>query len=51
VLFKYESGDESEAQIAAFEDTWHWNMAAALQCHFQKSGEGKEKRIRAIGII
>jgi site-specific DNA-methyltransferase (adenine-specific) len=28
VLFKYESGDESEAQIAAFEDTWHWNMAA-----------------------
>jgi site-specific DNA-methyltransferase (adenine-specific) len=28
VLFRYESGEESEAQIAAFEDTWHWNMAA-----------------------
>lgn len=33
VLFKYESGDESEAQIAAFEDTWHWNMAAAKTYH------------------
>lgn len=28
VLFKQESGAESEAQIAAFEDTWHWNQAA-----------------------
>lgn len=28
VLFKQESGAESEAQIAAFEDTWHWNRAA-----------------------
>ena len=26
VLFKDESGLESEAQITAFEDTWHWNM-------------------------
>lgn len=25
VLFKDESGKDSEAQIAAFEDTWHWN--------------------------
>jgi site-specific DNA-methyltransferase (adenine-specific) len=33
VLFKYESGEESEAQIAAFEDTWHWNMAAEATCH------------------
>lgn len=30
VLFKQESGQESEAQIAAFEDTWHWNMTAEL---------------------
>ena len=29
VLFKDESGSESEAQITAFEDTWHWNQAAA----------------------
>lgn len=28
VLFKHEGGKESEAQIAAFEDTWHWNQSA-----------------------
>ena len=28
VLFKDESGQESEAQITAFEDTWHWDHAA-----------------------
>ena len=28
VLFKDEGGTESEAQITAFEDTWHWNIAA-----------------------
>lgn len=27
VLFKDESGLDSEAQVAAFEDTWHWNQA------------------------
>jgi site-specific DNA-methyltransferase (adenine-specific) len=26
VLFREESGSESEAQITAFEDTWHWNL-------------------------
>ncbi len=29
VLFKDESGLESEAQIKAFDDTWHWGPAAA----------------------
>ena len=29
VLFREESGRESEAQITAFEDTWHWNEATA----------------------
>ncbi len=29
VLFKDESGKESEAQITAFEDTWHWAGAAS----------------------
>ena len=29
VLFKQESGQDSEAQIAAFEDTWHWDLSAA----------------------
>src|SRR5258707_1039485 len=28
VLFKDEHGTESEAQMTAFEDTWHWNLAA-----------------------
>ena len=28
VLFKAESGADSEAQITAFEDTWHWNESA-----------------------
>ncbi|HVB22939.1 MAG TPA: DNA methyltransferase [Ktedonobacteraceae bacterium] len=28
VLFKDESGTDSEAQITAFEDTWHWNQSA-----------------------
>src|SRR3954452_1596 len=28
VLFKNERGEESEAQITAFEDTWHWNATA-----------------------
>ena len=28
VLFKNESGAEAESQITAFEDTWHWNIAA-----------------------
>jgi site-specific DNA-methyltransferase (adenine-specific) len=26
VLFRDESGTESQAQITAFEDTWHWNV-------------------------
>jgi site-specific DNA-methyltransferase (adenine-specific) len=28
VLFKDESGRESESQITAFDDTWHWNQSA-----------------------
>jgi site-specific DNA-methyltransferase (adenine-specific) len=33
VLFKDESGQESESQIIAFEDTWHWNQAAEAAYH------------------
>jgi site-specific DNA-methyltransferase (adenine-specific) len=33
VLFKDESGTDSEAQITAFEDTWHWNHAAEQTYH------------------
>jgi hypothetical protein len=28
VLFKAPTGEQSQAQIEAFEDTWHWNEAA-----------------------
>jgi len=33
VLFKDESGQEAEAQITAFEDTWHWNQATERTYH------------------
>ena len=33
VLFKDESGIDSEAQIVAFEDTWHWNHTAEETYH------------------
>lgn len=28
MLFRDERGQQSEAPIAAFEDTWHWHQAA-----------------------
>lgn len=28
VLFKSPTGEQSEAQIEAFDDTWHWNVSA-----------------------
>ncbi len=33
VLFKDESGNDSEAQITAFEDTWLWNEKAEITYH------------------
>jgi site-specific DNA-methyltransferase (adenine-specific) len=33
VLFKDEKGKESESQITAFEDTWHWNAQAEQAYH------------------
>lgn len=30
VLFKAPSGEQSQAQIEAFDDTWHWNASAEL---------------------
>jgi site-specific DNA-methyltransferase (adenine-specific) len=29
VLFKSPKGEQSEAQITAFEDTWHWTTESA----------------------
>lgn len=28
ILFKSPEGQDSDAQIEAFEDTWHWNASA-----------------------
>ena len=33
VLFKHESGEDAEAQIAAFDDTWHWGPLAEQTYH------------------
>ena len=33
LLFKSPKGHESEAQIEAFEDTWHWNHSAEETYH------------------
>ena len=33
VLFRDESGRDSEAQIEAFEDTWHWSHTAEETYH------------------
>lgn len=47
VLFKDESGKEAEAQIAAFEDSWHWGDDAAAAYHEITTGSNS----RAADII
>src|SRR5215203_5237930 len=42
VLFKDESGREAEAQIEAFEDTWHWSEAAEETLYKLQSEESDE---------
>ena len=41
VLFKQESGKESEAQIQAFDDTWNWAGAAATYHELVTVTDGK----------
>lgn len=41
VLFKQESGKESEAQIQAFDDTWHWGGAVATYHELVTVTDGK----------
>src|SRR5579863_5415264 len=48
VLFKDESGSDSEAQITAFEDTWHWNHAAE-QTYRELVTQGPEHVAKMIG--
>jgi site-specific DNA-methyltransferase (adenine-specific) len=42
VLFKDEGGVESEAQITAFEDTWHWTSATE-HAYFKLTTQGPEQ--------
>jgi site-specific DNA-methyltransferase (adenine-specific) len=42
VLFKDESGKDAEAQITAFEDTWHWgNNAESTYRDLREYAPGK----------
>ncbi|MEP0761714.1 MAG: restriction endonuclease [Chloroflexota bacterium] len=50
VLFKDESGLESEAQITAFDDTWHWGHAAEATWHDLVTG-APERVGTAIGAL
>jgi site-specific DNA-methyltransferase (adenine-specific) len=42
VLFQEKSGEQSAAQITAFEDTWHWGMESEKAFH-ETVTEGPEK--------
>src|SRR5438045_4547638 len=50
VLFKDESGKDSESQIVAFEDTWHWNHAAE-QTYNELVTEAPERVAAVIGAL
>lgn len=50
VLFKDESGLESEAQITAFDDTWHWGHAAEATWHDLVTG-APERVATAVGAL
>src|SRR6476469_8258298 len=51
VLFKDERGAASEAQITAFEDTWHWNSAAQTTYHELVGGAGPAHVATMIGAL
>ncbi len=50
VLFRAESGQESESQLQAFDDTWHWNEAAEAAYHeiVIECGNGISRQIGAM---
>ncbi len=50
VLFKDESGNEADAQITAFEDTWHWNRTAE-QTYHELVEDGPERVATMIGAL
>ncbi|MCB8916942.1 MAG: restriction endonuclease [Ardenticatenaceae bacterium] len=50
VLFKDESGKDSEAQITAFDDTWHWD-AVAEATYYELITEAPDTVSRMIGAL
>src|SRR5215210_1089567 len=50
VLFKDESGREAEAQIEAFEDTWHWSEAAE-QTYYELWTQAPDEASKAIAAL
>ena len=42
VLFKEKNGTASAAQVAAFEDTWHWDLST--QAAYQEVVTGKPRK-------
>src|SRR5690606_10368318 len=50
VLFKDESGREADAQITAFDDTWHWGMTAERTYH-ELVTEAPERVSAAMGAM
>jgi site-specific DNA-methyltransferase (adenine-specific) len=50
VLFRDESGREAEAQIEAFEDTWHWSEAAEDEAYHELIREGSDEVYKAVSV-
>lgn len=50
VLFKDESGHAADAQLTAFEDTWHWN-AKTQELYFELVTRGSERLAIMIGAL
>lgn len=50
VLFKDESGSESESQIVAFDDTWHWGYESQDAYHYLAT-KASEPVSRIIGAL
>jgi hypothetical protein len=45
VLFEDKSGNKSEAQIQAFDDTWHWSVEESERTFFELVNQGDDLRL------
>lgn len=50
VLFRDEAGQAADAQLTAFEDTWHWN-ARTQELYFELVTRGEERLAIMIGAL